>query len=121
MEDYIDEKRQDLGYVPSDKVTNKKIRALLRDNSTEGGALEKALKIVSKPFPPLGPGETVLKGEYIKRFNEVKSVGYFVGPYSHLNATETEIFFLKLKKELIEKARETCPGFLRDIEEQNQQ
>jgi len=120
MEYYDEDPREDLGTYKSDPETNRRIREhFAKQNNVNMSALEKAVFIALRRFPELERGERIWAKEIKQRLSEIRKTGYPLKPYSHLNAKASWAYLQQVKNEIREKARESCPAILEEVNEAN--
>jgi len=72
-------------------------------------------RIALKRFPELEKGEHISVGEIKYRLKMLRKAGYPVTSYSNMNAKELWDYFLSIKRDVAEKARDYCPNVLEEI------
>ena len=102
--------QEEYGTWESDSEINERIKEYFRRNSdrnsVDSAVLEKATRVALAPFSPLGPGESVSVVEYRRRLRDIKSTGYDVPTYSHLNRKRLEVLYSNLRSRITRESRE---------------
>ncbi len=95
------EPRDKPGWANPDPETTRRIRKQLGlESVVDSSVLARARDIVSTINTPSGRREYVSKEELLGVVKELKSIGYKIGNYSHLNSHELYAYVMRLQGEI---------------------
>ena len=110
---YRSSSREELGYVPSDPETNRKILEHFKISdslSLDSLLLQSLLDDDSERVPEeLRPSlvDSLEIGEIKKRLSKIRRTGYPLKPYNHMGEKEIREYFLEVRREILEKRRQS--------------